>query len=164
LEPPATGWRSTSIFPELEEARDALLERFRTQEACAEYIRAYREQHGIECPECGNGLLTWHREWSGWRCPKCKRGIPAHIKTVMTKVSLPIGKWFKGIILTMADPAMRPKELQAMLGLGQHEKAAEMLIAIRPFLKLSGSLEEKLEKCLFGTGEAGGPTGGKCTP
>ena len=50
---------------------------FRTEEDCEQYLKAYREQNGLSCTECGSEKLYWDKYNKKWVCTKCGRESPS---------------------------------------------------------------------------------------
>ncbi len=136
-------------------------ERFRTDEACRDYIRRLRWPAGFACPLCGWSGEPWTTARGLLRCQGCQG-----------QTSLTAGAIFEGtrkaptdlvhgeVVVTSQKNGVSALGLQRVLGLGSYETAWTWLHKLRRAMVRPG------RDCLCGTVEVdetyvGGPEKGK---
>jgi transposase-like protein len=103
-------------LPELEK-------RFRSEEACAEYLAALRWPGGWICPRCAGDEASWVRR-NRWLCGRCGYEMSVTAGTVYQNSHLSLTVWF----LAMCQVASQKNRisalgLQRVLGLGCYQTA-----------------------------------------
>jgi len=78
-------------------------ERFRTEEACREYLFKLRWPEGYECPRCGCREYYKISTRNKYQCKKCKYQASATAGTVMDRSHLKLRVWLSAIYLIARD-------------------------------------------------------------
>jgi hypothetical protein len=98
-----------------EAATRAQYTRFRDERTCEEYLLEHARQKGAVCPRCGDRRGHWlargRRE-----CNTCHLQIGLRYGSVMEGSRLRLSTWFNAIGEVLADPAIRPQQLQQAIG------------------------------------------------
>lgn len=108
-----------------------LEDRFRTDEACREYLLQLRWPDGFVCPRCQK-----HGGWSATRgrvvCGACRYQASATAGTVFQDTHKPLRMWFRAIWhLTSQKNGASAVSLQQVLGLGSYQTAWAWLHKLR---------------------------------
>jgi transposase-like protein len=138
--------------------------RFGTEEACQDYLAAWRWPKGFVCPACeskGSWRLTRRRLY---QCTNCRRQVSVTSGTAMHKSKIPLTKWFWAVFLVgRHKKGISALQLQADLGLGNYESAWLLLHKIRACFSenadfpLRGIVE--VDETLIGAKQKGDPPG-----
>jgi len=121
--------------------------KFRTEEACRDYVIGLRWPEGIRCPKCGHGQV-WKTAHGVLRCGGCQADISVIAGTVFEGSKLPLRVWFRAMWwVTNQKSGVSALGLQRTLGLGSYETAWAMLHKLRRAMvrpgreQLSGEIE-----------------------
>ena len=94
------------------------LDRFGTDEACLEYLRAMRWPEGFKCPACGSGD-GWVTARGTIYCRGCDRQTSLTAGTILHNSRTPVRKWFVGVwLLCTQKTGVSAKTLQRELKVG----------------------------------------------
>jgi transposase-like protein len=94
------------------------MERFATNEACLEYLRAVRWPHGFVCPQCG-GREGWPTARETVYCGGCKRQTTPTAGTILHNSRTDVRKWFVAAwLLCTQKTGVSAKTLQRELKVG----------------------------------------------
>jgi len=108
-----------------------LEDRFRTEEACREYLLQLRWPEGFVCPRCQS-----HGGWPATRgrvvCGACRYQASATAGTIFQDTHKPLRMWFRAIWhLTSQKNGASAVSLQQVLGLGSYQTAWAWLHKLR---------------------------------
>jgi transposase-like protein len=76
-----------------------LIERFRSDDACREYLEGLRWPDGVECPRCASKSISGIRERDQFDCNSCRYQFSVTAGTIFHDTKLPLWKWFAAIYL-----------------------------------------------------------------
>lgn len=94
------------------------LDRFGTDQACLEYLRAIRWPEGFKCPACGSGD-GWLTARGTVYCRGCDRQTSLTAGTILHNSRTPVRKWFVGVwLLCTQKTGVSAKTLQRELKVG----------------------------------------------
>ena len=136
-------------------------ERFRTDEACRDYIRRLRWPAGFICPLCGWSGEPWKTARGLLRCQGCQGQTSLTAGTIFEGTRKPLRTWFMAMwFVTSQKNGVSALGLQRVLGMGSYETAWTWLHKLRRAMVRPG------RDCLCGTVEVdetyiGGPEKGK---
>lgn len=77
--------------------------RFPTEQACAEYLFAFKWPNGFVCPVCGHRHGYALNRPGRYQCAKCRRQTSLTAGTAMHHSHLPLRKWFLAMYLVVCD-------------------------------------------------------------
>jgi len=130
-----------------------LLDRFKTEDDCKEFLVARRWPDGvITCPRCGNAKV-WQPKAKPfhWICKGCnKNGYRFSVitKTIFENTKYPLREWFKvAFLMYHSKKGMSAHQIHRMLGTGSYETAWYMCHRIR------AAMQNSAKGQLFGTVE-----------
>jgi hypothetical protein len=99
-----------------ESATRAVFAPYRDEAVCLDYLLKRAQERDGVCPRCGDRNGHWlacgRRECSG-----CGLQVGLRFGTVMEGSRLPLWTWFVAIGLVLADPTIRPQQLQQAIAL-----------------------------------------------
>lgn len=105
--------------------------RFRTEEACREYLMKLRWPTGFVCPVC-RGKGGWADRRHRWTCQDCRRQTTVTAGTIFEGTHLPLQLWFRAVwLVTSQKSGASALGLQRVLGLGSYETAWSWLHKLR---------------------------------
>ena len=101
---------------------------FATDEACQDYLAAWRWPDGFACPRCrpprGYRLVAHRR----WQCAACRYQVSLTAGTILHNTKTPLTVWFWATYLTVTDKrGLSALLLQRQLGLRRYETAWMLL-------------------------------------
>ena len=121
--------------------------RFRTEEACLDYLARVRWPDGFVCPNCA-GRKAWRTERSLFHCAECGRQASVTAGTVFQGTRKPLQVWFRAMWwVTSQKNGASAKGLQQSLGLASYQTAWTWLHKLRRAMvrpgrdRLSGLVE-----------------------
>ena len=124
-----------------------LLQWFRDDEACFDYLAALRWPSGFVCPVC-QGRQFWRTGRGMWMCQGCARKTSVTAGTIFHRTRTPLSTWFAAIwFLTSQKNGLSAKGLQRVLGFGSYETAWAWMHKLRRAMvrpdrdRLSGVVE-----------------------
>ena len=122
-------------------------QRFATEEACREFIRALRWPQGFRCPRCGHAA-AWPTRRSLLQCTACEHAVSLTAGTIFEGTRRPLRLWFRAMwLVTSEKHGISALGLQRQLGLGSYQTAWAGLHKIRKAMvrpgreRLSGKIE-----------------------
>ncbi|MGH7867091.1 MAG: IS1595 family transposase [Candidatus Dormibacteraceae bacterium] len=96
-----------------------MIEQFRSEDKCREYLEDLRWPDGVRCPRCGNGSTSWIGKRNQHECNEasCRYQFSVTAGTVFHDSHLPLWKWFLAIYLIgESKKGISAKQLQRTLG------------------------------------------------
>ncbi len=96
-----------------------LIEQFRSEDKCREYLEDLRWPNGVRCPRCGGNSVSRIEKRNQWECnePSCRYQFSVTAGTVFHDSHLPLWKWFLAIYLIgESKKGISAKQLQRTLG------------------------------------------------
>ena len=135
--------------------------RFRTEEACWDYLVSMRWPDGFVCPNC-QGREAWRTGRSLFHCTDCGRQVSVTAGTVFQGTRKPLQVWFHAMWwITSQKNGASAKGLQQSLGLGSYQTAWTWLhklrrAMVRPGRDRLGGLVEVDETYVGGREDAPG--------
>lgn len=121
--------------------------RFRSEEACREYLFRLRWPEGFRCPRCGEGK-AWPLRSALWQCAGCGRQVSGTAGTIFQDTRTPLTVWFRAMWwVTSQKNGVSALGLQRVLGLGSYQTAWAWLHKLRRAMvrpgrdRLSGRVE-----------------------
>ena len=121
--------------------------RFRTEEACWDYLVQVRWPDGFVCANCA-GRKAWRTERSLFHCAECGRQVSVTAGTVFQGTRKPLQVWFRAMWwVTSQKNGASAKGLQQSLGLASYQTAWTWLHKLRRAMvrpgrdRLSGLVE-----------------------
>ncbi len=129
-------------------------EKFKTEEACWDYLEQMRWPNGIRCVTCGNDKVsvitrkvtkaTENKRGKLYTClePTCQQQFSATSGTIFHDSHLPLTKWFLAVALIAdAKKGVSANQLKRHLGIGSYKTAWYLAHRIRKAMEESeGSL------------------------
>lgn len=110
----------------MEDYPETLLElekRFRTEEACREYLFMLRWPDGFQCPRCGQRKY-WARDRGLYECAGCGYQASITAGTIFQDTKKPLSLWFRAIWhVTSQKYGANALGLQRVLGFGSYRTA-----------------------------------------
>ena len=127
------------------------------ESSCRNKFKAYRDQHGVICPDCGHKEHYWKKDKECYECKRCRKRQSLRANTVMHGSQLPFRYWFIAIhLLTVTRKSFSAIELQRQLGHKYYAPVWAMVHKLRMAMEqrdgqydLCGVLE--LDEGFFGT-------------
>ncbi len=140
---------------------------FPDDEACIEYLAAWRWPDGFVCPRCSGRTADRLNCRPLWECRGCGRQTSVTAGTVMHRTRLPLSTWLYAIWqLAVRKVSISAKQLQQEVGIGSYGSAWALLHKVRLVLgehedawPLRGDAVEVDETKVFGRGRPGGRIG-----
>jgi transposase-like protein len=96
-----------------------LIEQFRSEDKCREYLEDLRWPDGVRCPRCGFDSISWIEKRKQHECNEtsCRYQFSVTAGTVFHDSHLPLWKWFLAIYLIgESEKGISAKQLQRTLG------------------------------------------------
>jgi transposase-like protein len=96
-----------------------LIEQFRSEDKCREYLEDLRWPDGVRCPRCGFDSVSRIEKRHVWECNEtsCRYQFSVTAGTVFHDSHLPLWKWFLAIYLIgESKKGISAKQLQRTLG------------------------------------------------
>jgi transposase-like protein len=96
-----------------------LIEQFRSEDKCRQYMEDLRWPDGVRCPRCGNDSVSHIEKRHQWECNEasCRYQFSVTAGTVFHDSHLPLWKWFLAIYLIgESRKGISAKQLQRTLG------------------------------------------------
>ena len=124
-----------------------LEERFRTEEACREYLAELRWPEGFRCPRCDH-RRAWRTTRGLYRCCQCQYKASVTAGTIFQDTRKPLRLWFRAIWQVVSQKSgVSALGLQRVLGLTRYETVWLWLHKLRVAMvrpgrdRLSGTVE-----------------------
>jgi transposase-like protein len=121
--------------------------RFRSEQACRDYLFLLRWPDGFHCPRCG-GAKAWPLGSVLWQCAGCDRQVSLTAGTVFQDTHTPLTLWFRAMWwVTAQKNGVSALGLQRVLGLGSYQTAWAWLHKLRRAMvrpgrdRLAGAVE-----------------------
>jgi transposase-like protein/IS1 family transposase len=78
-----------------------LIEQFRSDDACREYLQDIRWPDGVTCPKCGHTGISRIHKRNQFDCNSCRYQFSVTAGTIFHDSHLPLWKWFMAIYLVI---------------------------------------------------------------
>ena len=105
--------------------------RFRSEQACREYLFQLRWPEGFRCPRCG-AAKAWPLRSVLWQCAACDQQISVTAGTIFQDTHTPLRVWFRAMWwVTAQKNGVSALGLQRVLGLGSYQTAWAWLHKLR---------------------------------
>jgi len=118
----------------------SVIERFRSDEDCLEYISNLRWAKMKYCPYCKSKNVSRHTEKnrrSRWQCSGCRKSFSPTVNTIFHGTRLPLVKWFIAIsIISDAKKSISSRQLARHLDIP---------------VKTAYSVSQRLRKAMLGS-------------
>src|SRR5436189_3925732 len=121
--------------------------RFRSEEACRDYLFRVRWPEGFRCPRCGESR-AWRLRSALWQCANCAYQASLTAGTIFQDTRTPLKVWFHALWwMTSQKNGVSALGLQRVLGLGSYQTAWCWLHKLRRAMvrpgrdRLSGTVE-----------------------
>jgi transposase-like protein len=121
--------------------------RFRSEQACRDYLFLLRWPDGFHCPRCG-GAKAWPLRSVLWQCAGCDRQVSLTAGTIFQDTHTPLTLWFRAMWwVTAQKNGVSALGLQRVLGLGSYQTAWAWLHKLRRAMvrpgrdRLAGAVE-----------------------
>jgi transposase-like protein len=106
--------------------------KFATEEACQEYLAAFRWPDGFVCPRCGKGRAYELVKLRRWQCADCRHQVSLTAGTILHNTKTPLMVWFWAAYLMTTDRrGLSALFLQRQLALRRYETAWMLLHKFR---------------------------------
>ena len=142
--------------------------RFRTEEACREYLTRLRWPEGFRCPRCKSGHSWLNARRGLLECAGCHYQVSPTAGTIFDRTRLPLTLWFRAVwLVTSQKGGVSALGLQRQLGMKRYETVWTMLHKLRRAMvrpdrdRLSGRVE--VDETYVGGEEEGVRGRGTCT-
>src|SRR5947208_11427004 len=126
--------------------------RFRSEEACRDYLFRVRWPEGFRCPRCGESR-AWRLRSALWQCANCAYQASLTAGTIFQDTRTPLKVWFHALWwMTSQKNGVSALGLQRVLGLGSYQTAWCWLHKLRRAMvragrdRLSGTVEVRSEE------------------
>src|SRR5206468_10057456 len=97
--------------------------RFRSEEACRDYLFRVRWPEGFRCPRCGESR-AWRLRSALWQCANCAYQASLTAGTIFQDTRTPLKVWFHALWwMTSQKNGVSALGLQRVLGLGSYQTA-----------------------------------------
>ena len=122
-----------------------LIEDFRSEEQCRDYLEAIRWPEGVTCPRCQSHSVSRIEERSQYDCNGCRHQFSVTAGSVFHDTHLPLWKWFLAVYI-MCEPKKSVSANQLKRTLGISYKTAWYLChrirkAMQDDAALNGTIE-----------------------
>src|SRR5438270_1520957 len=112
--------------------------RFRSEEACRDYLFRVRWPEGFRCPRCGESR-AWRLRSALWQCANCAYQASLTAGTIFQDTRTPVKVWFHALWwMTSQKNGVSALGLQRVLGLGSYQTAWAWLHKLRRAMILPG--------------------------
>lgn len=136
-----------------------LEERFRSEEACREYLAALRWPNGFVCPACG-GHEAWETSRGLRMCTHCQRQTSVTAGTIFQDTRKDLRAWFRAIWWVCGQKnGISAVSVQRVLGFGSYQTAWAWMHKLRRAMVRPGrdllSGEVEVDETFLGGPKAG---------
>lgn len=76
-----------------------LIDEFRSEDKCREYLQALRWPDGVVCPRCKMTTISKIHARDQYDCDKCRYQFSVTSQTIMHDTHLPLWKWFLAVYM-----------------------------------------------------------------
>lgn len=96
----------------------SLIEEFRSEDKCREYLEALRWADGIMCPRCRSCKISQIIKRNQYDCDKCRYQFSVTAGTIFNDSHLPLWKWFLSVyLLCESKEGMSASQIKRTLGI-----------------------------------------------
>jgi transposase-like protein len=94
-----------------------LVERFRSEDDCRDYLEELRWPDGITCPRCGGKIISRIQKRHQFDCDSCRYQFSVTAGTIFHDTHLPLWKWFAAVYLIVeSKKGISANQLRRTLG------------------------------------------------
>jgi transposase-like protein len=94
-----------------------LVERFRSEDDCRDYLEELRWPDGIKCPRCGGKVISRIQKRHQFDCDSCRYQFSVTAGTIFHDTHLPLWKWFAAVYLIVeSKKGISANQLRRTLG------------------------------------------------
>ncbi|MFC1944501.1 IS1595 family transposase [Chloroflexota bacterium] len=95
-----------------------LIETFRDEDSCREYLEGLRWPNGVACPVCGNMSVSKVHKRGQYDCNSCRYQFSVTSGTIFHDTHLPLWKWFLAIyIMVEAKKGVSANQIKRSLNI-----------------------------------------------
>lgn len=95
----------------------SLIERFRSEDKCRDYLEELRWPDGLECPRCGGTTISRIAKRNQFDCDSCRYQFSVTAGSTFHDSHLPLWKWFLAVYLMVeSKKGISAKQLQRTIG------------------------------------------------
>lgn len=128
-----------AVSPDYPRTWSEFLDRFSSEEACAQYLERLRWPNGFACPSCGSGTPPYRASRVRLMCKDCRSQSTLTAGTIFEKTRTPLRVWLAAAwYLTNQKHGVSALGLQRVLGLGSYQTAWTMLHRFRRAMVRTG--------------------------
>ena len=128
-----------AVSPDYPRTWSEFLDRFSSEEACAQYLERLRWPNGFACPSCGSGTPPYRASRVRLMCKDCRGQSTLTAGTIFEKTRTPLRVWLAAAwYLTNQKHGVSALGLQRVLGLGSYQTAWTMLHRFRRAMVRTG--------------------------
>src|SRR2546425_6494998 len=112
-----------------------LIERFRSEDKCHEYLENLRWPEGVRCPRCSSAKISRIAARRQFDCDDCRYQFSVRVGTIFHDSKLPIWKWFLAVyMIAQSKKGISANQLKRTLGIS-YKTAWYLCHRIRAALK-----------------------------
>jgi transposase-like protein len=94
-----------------------LVERFRSEDDCRDYLEELRWPDGIKCPRCGGKVISRIQKRHQFDCDSCRYQFSVTAGTIFHDTHLPLWNWFAAVYLIVeSKKGISANQLRRTLG------------------------------------------------
>lgn len=93
-----------------------LIEQFRSEDKCRDYLEALRWPEGVCCPRCEETSISELKDRNQYECNSCRYQFSVTSGTIMHDTHLPLWKWFLAVYLIVeSKKAVSANQIKRMI-------------------------------------------------
>ena len=95
-----------------------LIEDFRSEDKCRDYLEALRWPNGVQCPRCKHETtISEIKDRNQYECDSCRYQFSVTSGTIMHDTHLPLWKWFLAVYMIVeSKKAVSANQIKRMIG------------------------------------------------
>jgi transposase-like protein len=122
-----------------------LIEEFRSEDQCRDYLEALRWPEAVSCPRCQSGSVSRIEDRSQYDCNECRYQFSVTSGSVFHDTHLPLWKWFLAVyMMCESKKSMSANQLKRTLGIS-YKTAWYLCQRIRKAMQESLTLDGVIE-------------------
>lgn len=96
----------------------SLMDRYKDENKCREYLEALKWHDGVKCPRCGSEKISHIKKRDQYDCDECRYQFSVTAGTIFHDSHLPIWKWFLAVyLMTESKKGISANQLKRSLGI-----------------------------------------------
>jgi transposase-like protein len=126
----------------------SLIESYRNEKKCRQYLEALKWHDGIKCPRCGSDKISHITKRNQYDCDACRYQFSVTAGSIFHDSHLPLWKWFLAIyLMTESKKGISANQLKRSLGISYKtawylcHRIRKAVEEIKNKPKLSGTVE-----------------------